>query len=165
MFKEKKLLICITNAKEYFWMWEENQSDWEKVKIDKTEVLRDGGSITYYFKENGELHIPFKKNPTCHISGDSKPAILERIPLSKQKLQEIGITNKVNLDLSNLKTINDAEQALTKKLDKSGKLPARRLVKLFENNMDRFLDTVSKDSQKTSETSEPGSSAGPRFSN
>lgn len=91
----KQIFIFCTNSEHSFWM-KENQSAWEEVKIDSLEVLRDGGTQTYYFsgKEYNELCIPspFKKNETPYMSGDRQRISLEKIPLSKEKLQEIGIT-------------------------------------------------------------------------
>lgn len=165
----KQIFILITNSEQCFWM-QENQRDWEEVMInpDGYSCDRDGGSTTFRFngKKFNQLYIssPLEQE-TSHISGDNEFVSLEKLPLSKQKLEEIGIANQVKLDLSNLKTSGGAEQALTKKLDKSGKLTARRLTNPFTNNMDLFFDTVSKDSQQTSDTSESGSSADSRFSN
>lgn len=161
----KVIFIFITSSKKIFWI-KENQSDWEKVKIDNIEVFRDGGSRTYYFsgKEYNELHIPspLRKNESCYISGDSQSVKLEKILLSEEKLQEIGITNQVKLDLSNIpETIEQAEKALNKKL-KSKRLPAKRLTSLFKEDPGLFFDTLSEDSE---EVSKPGTSSDPRFSN
>ncbi len=169
--REKQIFIFITSSEHSFWI-KENQNDWEEVKIDNMEVLKDGGSISYYFKgkEYNKLYIPssLKRNHPCYISGNSESVKLEKIPLSKQKLEKIGIINKVELDLSNIsETTDDAEKALTGKLDKSRKLSTSKLANFFTNDQALFFDMFSEDSQETSETSESATSTSsdPRFTN
>lgn len=155
----KLVFIFCTNSMQSFWI-KENQNEWEEVKIEEKEILRDGGPTTYRFngKKFNQLYISSPLKGTSHLSGDLQHVILEKIPLSKQKLEEIGITKQVALDLSNIpETIEQTEKALNKKSDKSRKLSASRLVSLSKGDPGLFFETLSGDSGKLSE---PGTSSG-----
>ncbi|TKW70523.1 MAG: hypothetical protein DI543_28730 [Bradyrhizobium icense] len=113
--EDKTALFFMTNSEKEFWMKQE-PTDWEKVKIDSREVFRDGGSTIYSFngKEYKELYIPspFKRNETSYISGDFQSVKLEKILVSKEKLEEIGIIYQIELDLTNVpETIVEVERA------------------------------------------------------
>lgn len=113
--EDKTALFFMTNSEKEFWMKQE-PTDWEKVKIDSREVFRDGGSTIYSFngKEYKELYIPspFKRNETPYISGDFQSVKLEKILMSKEKLEEIGITHQIELDVTNVpETIAEVERA------------------------------------------------------
>ena len=113
--EDKTALFFMTNSEKEFWMKQE-PTDWEKVKIDSREVFRDGGSTIYSFngKEYKELYIPspFKRNETSYISGDFQSVKLEKILVSKEKLEEIGIIHQIELDLTNVpETIVEVERA------------------------------------------------------
>ncbi len=157
--QDKQVFIFCTNSMQNFWI-KENQDDWEEVKIDEKEILRDGGSTTFRFngKEFNQFYISSALiKETCHLSGDYQCVILEKIPLSKEKLQEIGITNQVKLDLSNIpETIADAEKVQKEKLEKSKVSTNKNLSRLWnKKDLNLFFDELSKDE----EVSEPGTSS------
>ncbi|MGC1854117.1 MAG: hypothetical protein WA659_01900 [Candidatus Aquirickettsiella sp.] len=154
----KQVFIFCTNSMQSFWI-KENQDDWEEVKIDEKEILRDGGSTTFRFngKEFNQLYISSALiKETCHLSGDGQRVILEKIPLSKEKLQEIGITNQVKLDLSNIpETIAAAEKVQKEKLEKNKVSTSENLSRLWKRDLNLFFDKLSKDK----EVSEPETSS------
>lgn len=143
----------ITDSDKEFWM-KQDPTDWEKVTIDRKEVLRDGGSTTYYIngKEYDKLYIPssMQKNETPYISGNNALVFLKKIPLSKEILNGIDITK---LDLSNIsETIADAEKKQKEELQKRHKLSNSNPSKLFLTNVNDFFDELSEDSEKDSAT-------------
>lgn len=142
---EKQVFILITNSEKNFWM-KENLSDWEEVRITERKLFRDGGTKNYYFngKEYNKIHIPssLHKNQPCYLSGHSESISLEKIPLSKEKLNQVGITTKIELDLSNIpETIVDTEKKQAENLKK----PRTCLTNLFSGNFSNFLDDVLKE--------------------
>lgn len=148
----KQIFIFCTNSAQSFWI-KENHADWEEVSIDPDDYScdRDGGSATFRFsgKEFNQLYIssPLGKE-TSHISGDGQRINLEKLLLSKQKLEKIGITNQVKLDLSNIpETIADAEK---EKLGKSKASTSKNLSRLLRKDLNLFFDALS----------EPGTSSG-----
>ena len=150
--------FLITDSDQEFWMKQE-PTDWETVTIYNREVLRDGGSTTYYIngREYDELYIPscLKKNEKPYISGSHTSNVeLEKLPLSKEILKGIDISK---LDLSDISETNaDAEKKQKEELQKRDKLSNSNLSRLFSTNLLDFFDAISKDSE---EISEPGTSS------
>lgn len=146
----------ITESDKEFWM-KQDPTDWEKVTIDSMEVLRDGGSTTYYIngKDYDKLYIPsLQKNETPYISRNCAPVFFKKIPLSKEILKGIDITK---LDLSNIpETVADAEKKQKEELQKRHKSINSNLSRLFSANLLSFFDELSEDSE---EVSEPGTSS------
>lgn len=163
--QQKQIFFLITNSEKNFWM-KENLSDWEEVSITEMEHFRDG-TQNYYFTGKGydKIHIPsfLERNETCYLSGGFGLIELEKIPLSKEKLIEIDITNKLELDLSNIpETITDAEKKMSdaekakEKAREKDELTPKDLVKLFKKNPDKFFDLLL---DKPQAISEPGTSS------
>lgn len=142
----------ITDSDQEFWMKQE-PTDWETVTIDSMEVLRDGGSTTYYIngKDYDELYIPssFKKNEKPYISGSQTSNVeLEKIPLSKEILKGIDISK---LDLSNIpETIAESTEIMQR--TKSKKTDGSQLLRLAHSQgFLGFLNSLQKDSEDLSE--------------
>ena len=151
---EKPAFFLITDSDKQFWMKQE-PTDWKEVTINSMKVLRDGGSTTYSFsgKEYGKLYIPspLQKDETPCVSGNCVSVSLEKIPLSKEILKKIGITNKVELDLSYIpETIISPEKGHTEKLKKRDGTTGKNLLGLFHSNPDEFFDALSEDTHATS---------------
>jgi hypothetical protein len=145
---EKPALFLITDSDKQFWMKQE-PTDWEKVTITSMEILRDVGSTSYYFsgKEYDELYIPsdLQKNETPYISGNCAPVSLEKIPLSKEILKGIDITQLDLLDIPETIGAAAAQRKKLKKIDES----AIKNSRLFHSNPDKFFDVLSADTQAT----------------
>lgn len=141
----KQIFIFITNSKQCFWI-KENQSDWESIKIDRMEVSRDGGSVTYYFtgKEYNRIFIPslLRKGEMSYIASKFQSVLLEKISLSEQKLQELGF-------VSQLETIFDTEKVQREKSPKRDETAKK--------NLSNFFDILSID--PSTEVLEPGISS------
>ena len=146
--QKKQVFIFCTNSEHSFWM-KENQSAWEEVTINPDGYFcdRDGGSATFKFhgKEFNELFVSSTLQPveTSYISGARQHIKLEKLPLSKEKLEEIGITNQVKLDLSNIPKVDDVEKVQKDKLEESKALTSKNLTALFNENMEFFFDKLS----------------------
>lgn len=159
---QKDAFFLITNSDDEFWM-KQDPTDWEKIirGIDfgfpdkRFDVGFADGAKTYYFngKNFNQLYIPsgVKKNEYPYISGANCNEVrLEEIPLSKEKLAQIGIINKVELDLEGIPeasdTLDETEKALNKKLPENSKLSARKkLTNLFTDDPSPSSGVVSKD--------------------
>lgn len=159
--QKKQVLIFCTNSEHSFWM-KENQSAWEEVTINPDGYFcdRDGGSATFKFngKEFNELFVssPLQPVETSYISGDRQHIKLEKLPLSKEKLEEIGITNQVKLDLFSIpESIADAEKIQKEKLAKRNASTSENLSRLLKKDLNLFFNALS-DSGKFSE---PGTSS------
>lgn len=145
--------FLITDSDQEFWM-KQKPTDWETVTIYNMEVLRDGGSTTYYIngKEYDELYIPscFKKNEKPYISGSHTSNVeLKKIPLSKEILKGIDISK---LDLSNIPETIAESAEITQRI-KSKETDGLQLLRLAHSQgFLGFLNSLQKDSEDLSES-------------
>lgn len=123
------LLIFFTHSDESFWI-REKDNDWEEVIITpKPNHYRSGYSEYYSNKKGYEeiVYSSFKSSENLLNNSYS----LDSLPLSVEKLEEIGITSKLELDLSGIsKTQADAE----KQKEKKNKSFAKCLGSRFHKN-------------------------------
>ncbi|KAF5271545.1 hypothetical protein FQR65_LT05165 [Abscondita terminalis] len=142
----------ITDSDHEFWMKQEPTA-WEAVIIDRIEVLRDGGSTTYYFSGKGydELYIPsfVRKKETPYISKNSHNKVyLNEIHLSAEKLQEIGIAKEVELDVSNIpRCIAEARETVQTIRSKETVRSKKNYSDLLNKDLLGFFDALSEDSK------------------
>lgn len=149
--------FLITDSDPELWMKQE-PTDWETVNIYNREVLRDGGSTTYYIngKKYDELYIPssFKKNEKPYISGSHTSNVeLEKLLLSKEILKGIDISK---LDLSDISETNADAEKKQEELQKKHKSSNSTSLGLFSADLSDFFDALSKDSK---EVLKPGTSS------
>lgn len=161
--QEKQILIFCTDSNRSFWMRksQDDQDDWTEVLVNSHQCDRDGGSITFRFKEEeySKLYISSPLYPeTSYISGNSELKFkLKRIPLSIRNLEKIGITKQVELDLLNIPETTESEEITQRIKSKETDLSKRKnLLRLAQRDLSGFFDALSKDSE---EVSEPGTSS------
>lgn len=131
---DRAAFFLITDSDKLFWM-KQDSTEWEQVAITGREVLREGGSTTYFFngKKYNKLHISAPLEEDYYIKGDTTSAIgLKKLRLSKEKLEEIGITSQMNLKLSAIQTDSDDMRQTIKTKTKKTKVITNAAAKSLE---------------------------------
>ncbi len=139
-----EVLIFFTNSENDFWI-KERENDWQEVSITKKEAYRSCYT-EYYSNKRGYEQITYSSfDKSRNLLNNSYR--LDEIPLSVAKLEEIGITQKLELDLSKLpETLADAEKVKEVRRGKD-KFPASR----FQGDFYAFFDSLSDKCNQPSE--------------
>jgi hypothetical protein len=144
------LLIFFTQSDKSFWI-REKDNDWEEVIITKAEHSRSGYSEYYSNKKGYEKIVYSYFERSRNLLNNSYG--LDKLPLSVEKLEEIGITSKLELDLSEIsKTQADAEKQKEKENKSSAmsRFHKNRLSAFdwFFNEFDKELEGATSSSDK-----------------
>lgn len=145
------LLIFFTQSDKSFWI-KEKDNDWEEVIITKADHYRSNYSEYYSNKKGYEKIVYSSFKSSENLLNNSYG--LDNLPLSVEKLEEIGITSKLELDLSELsKTQAEAE----KQKEKKNKSSAKCLLSRFHKNPLATFDWLSDEFDKELEAATPSS--------
>lgn len=112
----------ISDSSEKIWMKTQPSSDWKEIKIDALDAIRDGErNYTFHGEEFTKLFIPscipsFSRSfiELPYIKGKTSSGKLkenlDELLVSKQKLDELGITKFLDLDLESIPEVTTQEQ-------------------------------------------------------
>lgn len=148
------IYFFISYSLEKIWV-KQPRHDWEEIKVLDADAIR-GGETTYNLSENkykytklftgdrGVNQPHFKRLPYIEgktSSGNYLSEDLDEILMSKLKLDELGITKLLDLDLTNMyeETTQDQETAHNKKLSA---LKEKVRTQYFKKKDDDWFDNL-----------------------
>ncbi|TLY47215.1 MAG: hypothetical protein E6K54_06210 [Gammaproteobacteria bacterium] len=134
-------------------------SDWKEIKIDELDALRDGErNYTFHGKEFTKLFIPswlpsFSRSfiELPYIKGKTSSGAylkknLDELLVSKQKLDDLGITKFLDLDLESIPEVTTQEQeaAHEARMEEHKIKVQSQYLKKSRTSLDWFDDMLSK---------------------
>ena len=118
--KDKPAYFFITDSREKIWV-KQAPTDWQEIKIKELVPIRDGErDYTFHGEEFTKLFIPGMPSPGFFIelpyiegktsSGKCFRENLNKLLTSQEKLEDLGITKFLDLDLESTRKVTTQEE-------------------------------------------------------
>lgn len=151
--ENKLTYFLISYSYEKIWVNQQSSTEWEEIKASCSDAARDG-EATYLLSENKYrftklytpgvnqrdfINLPYIEGKTS--SGHYTNEDLDKVLLSKQKLDELGITKQLGLDLTDIVRVTTPQQEKAHN-DRLAALKEKERTQYTEQNIDDWFDKL-----------------------